>query len=383
MVKCLNCGETVNVNDIFCSNCGFNLMTDSIVKQAKEEIEKQIELDLDAITKYQRLEERIDNLRTIPEELDQQKAYIISLNQSLENIKSRLNALIEQREKEYRDVEKLEKVSITSLKARLKGNKDQQLEKEKIEYLNVLNKEEAARREYQQLEGVIAQTQKQVNELINLVNTKNNLENELVELINQVCQGVPDSIEDAIEQRLATLEGQIGPITNERSQIFRAKNHLEHAMTNLNSALEALRSASGFSTWDILGGGLIADSLKHSRMSDARNRVHNAHSSIQQATQIFPEIPSLRAAYIEEISFFWDGFMDNIFSDITARDKIHRSQESVNQALNDVSAAIHWLNDKLTDISHQFNSLNQQIEKTKKELLEERKRMISEAIKKH
>lgn len=383
MVKCSNCEKTVNISEIFCSNCGFNQMTTSIVKKAKEAIEKSItDLSIDKIAKYQRLEERIESLANIPNESDQQRAYLDNLNQTLSGTQRRLDTLTEQREKEYRDVEKLEKLSVASVMARFKGTKDQQLEREKIEYLNVLNKEEAADREAQKLYSLITQTQKQVQELENLLKVKNSLENELETLIHQVCEGVSDPKEDKIEQRLARLEDQIGPITNQRSRIFRARNHLEHAISDLNHALNALDSASGFSTWDILGGGLLADSIKHSRMSDARNRVHNAHNNIQQAKYEYPDIPALRGAYVEEMSFFWDGFMDNIFSDIAAREKIHRSRESVRQALIDASDAEQWLGNKIKDVNNQFTNLNQQIEETKKELIKERKRMISEAIKK-
>ncbi len=384
MVECLNCGKTVDIGDIFCSYCGFNLRTTLIVKKAKETIGKPLtDLDVDTITKYQRLEERIEGLKNIPKELEQQRTYLSNLNNSLINAQTMLGSLTEQRKKEYKDVEKLEKLSTTSLMARIKGKKDQQLEKEKVEYLNVLNKEEAAGRECQELTSLISHTEKQINQLEDLLQTKSKLEKELEELIHNVCHGVVDPIEDAVEQRLTNLENQIEPITDNRSRIFRAKNHLEHTIADLNYALEALRSASGFSTWDILGGGLIADSIKHSKMSDARNRVHNAHNNIQRAIQEYPEIgSSLRSAYVEEMSFFWDGFMDNIFSDLAARDKIHRSRESVRQALKDASTANQWLDNKLSNVNQQFNTLNRQVEEIKKELLEERKRMINEAIKK-
>jgi hypothetical protein len=368
MVTCQNCGESVEVGDIFCYKCGFNLRTSTIVKQAKEEINTQLALDTNILTRYIQLEERIENLRNIPDELERQRAYHNNLIQNFNEAQRRLDGLSEQREKEYLDVEKLEKLSVTSLMARVKGTKDQQLEKEKVEYLNVLNKEEAAQRECQQLQDIISQTQVQVKELEELLNTKINLEKELETLINQVCEGVPDPIEDAIEQRLTVLDDQISPITNNRSRVFRAKNLVEHAITDLNGALGSLRSASGFSTWDLLGGGLIADSIKHSRMSEARNSVHSAHNNIQRAIQEYPEIKgSLSSAYVEDISFFWDGFMDNIFSDIAARDKIHRSMESVRQALNDASNANIWLENKLRTLNQEFTELN---------------RMINEAIKK-
>ncbi|MFX1511700.1 MAG: zinc ribbon domain-containing protein [Promethearchaeota archaeon] len=384
MAKCSNCGEVVETGDIFCINCGFNLLTNSIIDKAKEVISKPMDLSLDTIAKYQELEKRIDGLANIKNELQQQRSYLTHLNESLASEQQRLRTLEAQRKKEYRDVEKLEKISVTSVLARIKGTKEQQLEKERIEYFDVLNKEEAASKECHELETLITQTEQHVDQLENLFTTKQKLEQELEELIHEVCEGVPDPVEDKIEQRLISLKDEITPLQNQRSQMLRAENHLQHAASDLQDALNALNSASSASTWDtFFGGGLLVDSIKHSKMSDARNRVHNAHRAIDNAIHEYPDIPALVGAHVEEISFFWDGFMDNIFSDLSARGKIHRSRDSVRQALHNVSNALNWLKTQLTQVDQRFFNLNQQIDETKIKLLEERKRMISETIQKH
>ncbi len=385
MVECSNCNTVVNKSDIFCSNCGLNLLTNTVVSQAREVIDKPMDLDLNTITRFQHLEARIESLQGISHELLQQRTYLNNLKNSLTTAQERLRTLAYQRKKEHRDVEKLEKMSVTSFVARVKGKKEQQLEKEKMEYFDALNKEEAAAKECQKLTTLISQTQDQVNQLEDLVREKRKLEKDLKELIHEVCEGVADPVEDEIERRLAKLENEIGPITNQRSRIFRAKNHLEHAIDDLNFALDALNSASGYSTWDtFFGGGMFVDSIKHSRMSEARNRVHNAQYSLQQARHEYPDMPYLGGgAHVEELSFFWDGFMDNIFSDFSSRGKIHRSRESVRQALHDASNALNWLGTKLNNVNQQFTDLNQKIDETKKNLFEERKRMILDAIGKH
>ncbi len=381
MVECSNCNSVVNKSDIFCSNCGLNLLTNTVVSQAREVIDKPMDLDIDSITRFQRLEAQIESLQDIPQELGQQRTYLNNMNNSLTTAQGRLRDLADQRKKEHRDVEKLEKMSVTSFMARVKGKKEQQLEKEKLEYFDALNKEEAAAKETQKLTTLITQTQEQVNQLEDLVREKRNLEKELKELIHEVCEGVADPIEDKIEKRLVSLENEIGPITNHRSRIFRAKNHLEHAIDDLNFALNALNSASGYSTWDtFFGGGMFVDSIKHSKMSEARNRVHNAQYSLQQARHEYPDMPYLGGAHVEELSFFWDGFMDNIFSDFSSRGKIHKSRDSVRQALHDASNALNWLETKLNNVNQQFTNLNQQIEERRKDLFVERKRMISDAI---
>jgi hypothetical protein len=232
VVKCSNCGEVVEVTDIFCINCGFNLVTTSIVNKAREVVSKPMDLNLDTITRYQELEKRIDGLSNIAGELQQQRSYLTHLNESLACEQHRLRTLEAQRKQEYRDVEKLEKISVTSVLARIKGTKEQQLEKERIEYFNVLNKEEAASKECQELDALIKDTQQQVYQLEDLFRTKQKLEHELAELIHEVCEGVPDPIEDKIEQCLISLKTEINPLQNQRSRMLRAENHLQHAVSD-------------------------------------------------------------------------------------------------------------------------------------------------------
>jgi hypothetical protein len=383
MPSCPNCKSVAKNNDIFCSNCGYNLLTAAKVIKANKIVEKSIDLDITTIEKYQRLNNQIDGLADIPSELKQQKDYLETLNCSFATIESRLNDLSAIRKEEEEDVEKLEKLSMTSFFARIKGTKEEQLEKEKIEFITALNKEEAARKECEKLSTVLSKTQFQINELEKLNRIRSDLELEVKGLINDICEGVADPIEDAIERRLESLEAGILPVENERARILRAKNHLEHAIEDLQYAERELGGASGMATWDtFFGGGMIADSIKHSRMSTARDRVHNAYNSIEWARKEYPQIPSMRGGQVEEISFFWDGFMDNIFSDLSARDKIHRSRESVIYALDHTHSSINFLNSAFNTVSSEFNNLKAQIKQTKNELFKERKRMIQEAINK-
>ena len=383
MVTCPNCKKTVYEQDIFCSNCGFSLISTSFLSQAQKLVEKPLKLDLDTITRYEELEKRIEGLLSVPSELRQQKAYLVNLQGNFTNSQNRFRTLEIQKAKEWKDVEKLEKMSVTSLVARVKGTKDIQLEKEKMEYFDALNKEEAAAKEIRDQTALINETEKQVNQLENLVRTKRELEKNLEELIHSLTKGVVDPIEDVVERQLADLNSELEPLQNKRSRMTRAGNHLEHAVNDLQAAHDKLGGASGLSTWDtFFGGGLIVDSIKHSKMSEARDYVQNAHSNIQRAINEWPDIPTLKGAQVEELSFFWDGFMDNIFSDLSSRGKINRSKDSVREALHDSSSALNWLDNQIIDVKNQFSALNQQITIKRKELLKERRRMVSEAIEK-
>jgi len=382
MINCPNCKSSVKDNDIFCYRCGFNLITESVVKKADEAVKTHFRLDADTMTKYLDLEKRIKGLTGVGVELKQQQTYLQNLNDSLVNAQHRLQALSTQRFKEYKDVEKIKDLSISSVFARIIGDRDKKIEKEELEYFNILNKEESAKKEVEDLKQLIQQAQKQINELNRLVKLKNKLSTDLEGLILDVCEGVADPIEDKIEQQLRNLVGRIIPIDHERRRITRGQGHLKTAEYNLDEGLQQLGSAASYSNWDtFFGGGLFVDSIKHSRMADARNYVHQAQNAIQLAKVELPELPfGIGGAHVEEISFFWDGFMDNIFSDLSSRGKIQRSRESVRQALHVTKEALNWTDQQLYLINSQYQALENEVENTRQKLLLERKRMIEEAI---
>ncbi len=381
MKKCPSCNSQVSESDIFCSYCGFNILATKTVTQAKEVIEKIIDLNLTTIEKFKKYQNQINGLFTIPDELENLKSYLVTINDSFASSQSKLFELSQIREAEEEDVRKLEKLSVTSLVARIKGDKDKKLEKERLELLNALNKEEAVKKEHDRLINVIQDTKNQIQELERLNNIKQKLEKDLRSLLDEVCEGVADPVEDEIERKLKILKDSLHPIENQRGRILRAKNHLEHAIVDLQGAEKELGGASGMANWDtFFGGGMIADSIKHSKMSAARDRVYNAQINLKNAQREYPDIPEMRGGHIEEISFFWDGFMDNIFSDLSARDKIYRSRNSVQEALDHTQSSLKFLNDEISMISREFVSKTQQIKETEDQLYKERIRMIQATI---
>ncbi len=384
MKNCPGCSNLIENNDIFCPFCGFNLLTDSIIKKASNIPNPimQIEMKPSTISKYQELEYQLQNLEGIEVELEQQETYIKNLNEIVKNAEKKLTQLSSQRYNEFKDVEKLKKISITSFVARIKRDRDTKIKKEELEYFDILNKEEAARNEVDRITQLIKKTDQQIKELNKLLQVKKDLSSKLEGLLYEVCEGVADPIEDEVEKKLLLLVNKINPINKEKQKFIRGTAHLKNACYDLEQALNLLQSAGGLANWDsFFGGGLFVDSMKHSKMADARNFVHRAQNEIQLANRELPELSVEGNATIEEISFFWDGFMDNIFSDFSARGKIQRSTESVNEALVESRNALTWVEKQLKNKDYEIEKLEDEIKETRKELITERKRMIEESIK--
>lgn len=358
-----------------------DLSSQHVLDQARSAVGQPINFDLDTLDRYQDLEERIQELGGITEQLDLARTNLKIITKEYQECKARVDKLAEKTQREQEDVRKLEKLTLTSLFANIRGTKDEKLRKEKLEHLDALNQEEEAKRELHELDISLNQAAEQVRELKAVVDVKEQLEQQLEALIHEVCEGVPDPVEDKVEEKLSSLQAQFGPLNERRGRLERAGNHLRHASSSLGQALNFLNSASNYSTWDtFLGGGLLADSLKHSKMADARNAVRHAGSSIQRARQEYPNLPHTGAAHVQDMNFMWDGFFDNIFSDWSARNKIHQSRDSVRHNLYQVNNALQWVDHELRSLSEQHSRLRTEIEQARSELLRERKRMIQEAL---
>ena len=84
---------------------------------------------------------------------------------------------------------------------------------------------------------------------------------------------------------------------------------------------------------------------------------------------------------MEDISFFWDGFFDNIFTDWQSRNKIKNSLASVQGALYQLRNTITKVEYDIDNAKKNISSLNSRMATVQANLLRERTRMIEDAIK--
>ncbi|WP_371805784.1 hypothetical protein [Candidatus Lokiarchaeum ossiferum] len=384
IILCEKCGEEAHFNDTYCAYCGANLKIQKNAWKAINEPNNTTNLILDGqfLEAYYDLTAKLKNLENIDLGFDQHQQYFKQLSIELQASQEKLNTFHNFTEKELKDVEDLKKITWKSIKAGVKGNKDDLLKKEEAEYLNALNREESLKQDILELQKRYSIAKTEIEHLSRLKKQKYDYNIQLIRLIDQVCEGVPDPIEDKIEADLLQLKNQLQPISAERINLKNALGHISNAQQHFQFTLNKLGSAKGLSDWDtFFGGGFLADSMKHSRMSEARNGVQQAQRSLNRAYQLVPSLPKIRGAQVEEMNMFWDTFFDNIFSDLNAREKIIRSRHSVEQAFYETQQASQWLNSRIVEKQQIFQGINSKIQSKRQDLIRERKRMIENALK--
>lgn len=113
----------------------------------------------------------------------------------------------------------------------------------------------------------------------------------------------------------------------------------ERALSSLYAAQNKLKSARGWGIFDMLGGGLLSDLMKHSRMNDASSYMEAARRDLE----IFKrELADVSTSYnlrmdVDGFLTFADFFFDGLIADYLVQTKISQARGQVDEAIVKVS----------------------------------------------
>lgn len=124
----------------------------------------------------------------------------------------------------------------------------------------------------------------------------------------------------------------------------------EQALRSLYAAREKLGSARNWGIFDMLGGGLISDLVKHSKMNDAVSLMEQAKQELHifqgelKDVQVFLNLRMEIGSFLSFADFFFDGLV----ADYLVQSKIVDARNQVDDAIRQVEMI-------LEDIKRQIN----------------------------
>ena len=119
----------------------------------------------------------------------------------------------------------------------------------------------------------------------------------------------------------------------------------ERALASLKTAQEKLNSARNWGIFDMLGGGLLADIMKHSKMNDASAYMEEAKRDLlvfQKELQDVQETIDLKVD-VDGFLTFADFFFDGIIMDFMVQSKIAEARKQIEQAIPLVEGLVNDL----------------------------------------
>ena len=247
-------------------------------------------------------------------------------------------------DKERKDVEDLESLTISSLFSTILGNKYERIDKEKQEYIEAKLKYEEWMDKLGRLEEEIKQLKTSLIDYGNIKSDYKDLISEKEELI--IKEGGSEGI------KLKNLTMNIDESKIDIREVSEAVDAGERTLDSLREIRKKLKSAKGWGTWDILGGGLISDMAKHSSINEANKISFDVQHNLELFKKELSDVNEFTDIQVNLSSFaqFADFFFDGIFADWFVQTKINKSLNNVDDAIEKIQEIIDDLNRNLLNL---------------------------------
>ena len=270
---------------------------------------------------------RFRQLSTMLKELHSQRNDLAARVRELEAVKL----------DEQDDVDRLEGRSLAAFFYNVIGKIDEQLNKERQEAYAARVKYDAAARELENVESDLRRCETELGAL-------NGCEREYEAALREKAAAVKAAggkyAEEILklEERSAFLEGQ-------RRELREAISAGNSARSSAESVLSSLNRAKDWGTWDLLGGGLLADMAKHSHLDEAQGAIERLQSQLRRFKTELADV-TIRAdmqVNVDGFLRFADYFFDGLFTDWAVMDRISQSQSQVQNTWSQIESVLSRL----------------------------------------
>ncbi|SDY91306.1 hypothetical protein SAMN05421736_104170 [Evansella caseinilytica] len=297
------------------------------------------------------------SLRQIKEKCRKQQKWqecLIRAERQLQEANDKARRLSLQLNKEKKDVERLESFSLSNLFYTVTGRKLEKLDKEKQEAA-------AAHLKYREAKATTKDLEAEVKEYAQLLASVRGCEEEYASILKEKERLIysEDSYWSQELYELTEREAEVELTLKEYDEAIRAG---EAARDGLYHAQESLNSAKSWSTFDMIGGGMISTAIKHSRIDDAKASIHDVQQELRHFQEELLDIKEQFQADIEIGGFltFADYFFDGIIVDWAVHGKISESHKQVSEVLDQVNDLLNKLTDQSHHLQFDLDALQQQ-----------------------
>ena len=262
------------------------------------------------------------------------------------------------KQSEQADVDRLEGRSLAVFFYRVFGSLDEKLSKEQEEAYAAAVKYDAAVSELAAVEEDIRRYGGEAYEL-------RNCEAEYDAVLKEKADAIKASGSPEGEEMLR-LENAVTALESRKKELSEAIAAGERASSVADSVLSELDDAESWGTWDMLGGGFIADVVKHSRLDDAQARTEQLQVALRRFKTELADVTIQADMQVNVDGFlrFADYFFDGLLADWTVMERIADSQSQVRSVKNQIRTVQKKLHDlsettegELSSIKTQLNEL--------------------------
>lgn len=291
-----------------------------------------------------------EELQQLQEQMARSKqleAMIKELRNQRDSLAAQVRELESIKLEEQADVDRLEGRSLAAFFYNVIGKMDEQLDKERQEAYAARVKYDAAARE---LEGVEADLRRYESELSALRGCERRYDEVLKEKADAIKAAGGSNGEEILklEERNAFLESQ-------KKELQEAISAGNAALSTTQQVLSSLDSAEGWGTWDLFGGGLVADLAKHSHLDEAQGAIELLQSQLRRFKTELADVTIQADMQVNVDGFlrFADYFFDGLFADWAVLDKINQSQSQVQNTKSQIASVLSRLDSMMRTLEQE------------------------------
>lgn len=271
------------------------------------------------------------------------------LSLQLEKDKSELYDLEVNLKKEFKDVEKLKKLSFASILATVMSNKDEKLEKEQQEYI-------MAKIKYDEFSSKVESLKENIENIKSRLDTLKYCENEYKVLLNKKLELIKLYGDQDKKVKLSHIEEEIELMLLEKKEIEEAEGAGRDLLRAANLAKDSLNSAKNWGVFDIAGGDMLSSIAKHNKINEAEAQFRRVSSLISRFNKELGDI-KFEGLSFSTTTIAFDIFFDNIFTDFSVQNKINSSLDNIRNLIRRVEDILSTLNSKKISINSRISNL--------------------------
>jgi len=300
-----------------------------------------------------------DQLRQLEQAISENKrlsAGVETLRERRNILQSRVWNLKRILEKEQSELDRLEKPGLTVFFLRLTGKLGEKLSVEQAELCAARVKYDAAEAELKKVAAELEAAQGAHASLRSL-----QLQYEAVFREKQAAiraTGGPNG------EALLALERELSALNVQKKELDEAVLAGTTALRTTEQILDSLDSAKGWGTWDLAGGGLVADVAKHSHLDDAQERVERLQDQLRRFRTELTDVQVQANLQVNTEGFlrFADYFFDGLFSSWAVLDRIGKAQWQVKDTRKQIESVLSGLKPLQVQTDARQKSLIRQID---------------------
>lgn len=271
-------------------------------------------------------------------------------------LKKKAEELEQRMLREKNDVDRLEGRSLSAFFYNVVGKMDEKLDTERREYYAARVKYDACRRELDAVEQDIEATEEDLADLAGCE-----------ERYAQALDAKRLAIENAgipVSQELLHKEQELSYLSGQERELEEAITAGTTALRTTADILQEIESAKDWATFDLLGGGLLADFAKHETLDEAQKNAEQLQVELQRFNTELSDV-TIRAHFqlnIDGMLKFADFFFDGLLADAAVLDHIKQSHAQVEQTREEILTILRQLQDELEEVRSKRIRLKKEVD---------------------